>query len=120
MGSTFLRLERKSIDVLTAVAFECRDRVRADPLRHEAGLQAESRVIGQRTAVRSHRHAGHAFYSTCDHQILPAGSDLLGRDVDGFETRRTEAIELDARDRLVPVGIHDDHLGDVATLLTDR
>ena len=108
------------IDVVAAEALDGRDQVGADPLRHERRVVVRLRVHRPRAAVGAHRHARHRLDAAGQHEVLPAGRDLLGGDVDGLQAGGAEAVELDARDGLRQPGLDRGGLGDVGALVADR
>ena len=82
-------------------------------------------VVGLRVhrpgaAVGAHRHARHRLDAAGEDEVLPAGGDLLGGDVDGLQARGAEAVELDARDGVRQAGLDRGGLGDVRALVADR
>ena len=71
-------------------------------------------------AVGGHRHPGHRLDAAGEDQVLPAGTDLGGGQVDGFQARGTEAVLLDAGDRVGQSGGDRGDPGDVGALVADR
>ena len=115
-----LRADGVGVDVVAGEALDRRDQVRADALRDEARVVVGLRVHRPGAAVGAHRHARHRLDAAGEDQVLPAGGDLLGGDVDGLEARGAEAVELDAGDGVRQAGLDRRGLGDVGALVADR
>ena len=93
-----LRARGVGVDVLAAELLDRRDQVGADPLRDERRVVVGLGVHRPGAAVGAHRHARHRLDAAGEHEVLPAGGDLLGGDVDRLQPRGAEAVELHARD----------------------
>ena len=115
-----LRADGVGVDVVAGEALDGRDQVRADALRDEARVVVGLRVHRPGAAVGAHRHARHRLDAAGEDEVLPAGGDLLGGDVDGLEARGAEAVELDAGDGVRQAGLDRGGLGDVRALVADR
>ena len=115
-----LRADGVRVHVVAGEALDGRDQVRADALRHEGRVVVGLRVHRPGAAVGAHRHARHRLDATREHEVLPAGGDLLGGDVDRLQARRAEAVELHARHRVRQPRLDRRGLGDVRALIADR
>ena len=115
-----LRAAGVDVDVLAAELLDRRDQVGADSLGDERGVVVGLRVHRPGAAVGAHRHARHRLDAAGEDQVLPAGRDLLGGDVDGLQPRRAETVELHAGDRVREAGLDRRGLGDVGALVADR
>ena len=119
-GGALLRARGVGVDVLAAELLDRRDQVRADALRDEGRVVVGLRVHRPGAAVGAHRHARHRLHAAREHEVLPAGGDLLGGDVHRLEARGAEAVELHAGDRVRQPGLDRRGLGDVRALVADR
>ena len=117
---TLLRARRVGVDVLARELLDRRDQVGADALRDERRVVVGLRVHRPGAAVGAHRHARHRLHAAREHEVLPAGCDLLGGDVDRLKARGAEAVELNAGDGVRKAGLDRRGLGDVPTLVADR
>jgi hypothetical protein len=119
-GRPLLGEGRVLVDVAAGEALDGGDQVGADALRDEVGGEVGHRVVEPGAAVRGHRHPGHGLDAPREDQVLPAGTDLHGRHVDGLQTRGTEAVLLDAGHRVGESGGDGGDAGDVGALVADR
>ena len=113
-GGALLRARGVAVDVLAAELLDRGDQVGADALGDEGGVVVGLGIHRPGAAVGAHRHARHRLHAAGEDEVLPAGGDLLGGDVDGLEARGAEAVELHARDRVGQAGLDRGGLGDVA------
>ncbi|GAA3486733.1 hypothetical protein GCM10018987_08120 [Streptomyces cremeus] len=119
-GGTLLGEGGVLVHVAPRVALDGGDEVGADALRDEAVLVVGDRVVEPGAAVGAHRYARHGLDAARQDQVLPAGPDLHGGQVDGFQARGAEAVLLDARDRVGESGGDGGGAGDVGALVADR
>jgi hypothetical protein len=119
-GGALLRADGVGVDVVAAEVLDGGDEVGADPLGHERGVIGGLGVHRPGAAVRAHGNAAHRLHAAGEHEVLPAGGDLLGGDVDGLQARGAEAVELDAGDGVGQPGLDGGRLGDVGALVADR
>ena len=115
-----LRAGGVGVDVLAAELLDRRDQVGADALGDERGVVVGLGVHRPGAAVGAHRDARHRLDAAGEHEVLPAGGDLLRGDVDGLQARGAEAVELHAGDRVGQAGLDRRRLGDVGALVADR
>ncbi len=118
-GGPLLRACRVGVDVLTAELLDRGDQVGADALGNEVGVVVGLRVHRPGAAVGAHRHARHRLHAAGEDEVLPAGGDLLGGDVDGLEARGAEAVELYAGNGVRQAGLDRRGLRDVGALVAD-
>ena len=114
-----LRPQRVGVDVLAGEALDGRDQVGADALGHEADRVIGFRVGRPGAAVGTHRHPRHGLDAAGQHQVVPAGADLLRGRVHGLQAGRTEPVELHATGGVGQAGSQHRGAGDVAALVTD-
>ena len=120
LRGALLRADGVGVDVVAAELLDGGDQVGGDALRDEVGVEVRLGVHRPGAAVGAHRDAAHRLDATGEDEVLPAGGDLLGGDVDGLEAGRAEAVELDAGDGVRQTGLDGGGLGDVAALVADR
>ena len=120
VGGALLRARGVGVDVLAAELLDRRDQVGADALRDERRVVVGLGVHRPGAAVGAHRHARHRLDAAGEDEVLPAGGDLLGGDVDGLQARGAEAVELHAGDGVRQAGLDRGGLGDVGALVADR
>ncbi len=119
LRGALLRADGVGVDVLAAELLDRGDQVGADALGHERRVVVGLRVHRPGAAVGAHRHARHRLDAAGEHEVLPAGGDLLRGDVHGLEARRAEAVELHAGDGVRQAGLDRGGLGDVRALVAD-
>ena len=112
--------QRETVDVFSGEALDGGDQVGADALRHEAEAVVGLRVGGPCAAVGAHRDAAHRLDAAGQHQVVPAGPDLLRGGVHGLQAGRAEPVELESARGLGQLGHQRRGAGDVAALVTDR
>ena len=114
-----LRARGVGVDVVAGEPLDRGDEVGADALRDEGGVVVGLGVHRPGAAVGAHRDARHRLDAAGEDEVLPAGGDLLGGDVDGLQAGGAEAVELDAGDRVRQAGLDRGGLGDVGALVAD-
>ena len=119
-GGAFLALDSISVDVITAIAIFGGDQIGGYALRDKIFLKDESRVSHAAQTVAAHRNARHGFDAAADRKIGFAGADLARRNVDRFQTRTAEAVDLDRRGGVGIAGLECCHAADYRALLADR
>ncbi len=97
MRGTLLAFHRIGIDVVTREAVFRGNQIGRDALRHEIGREVDRRVHVPGTARHAHADARHAFHAACNDDFVRSCGNLAGGEVDGIESRRTEARDLHAR-----------------------
>ena len=115
-----LRGEGKAVHILTLPSSQRGDQVGTDALRHEAGREIRFGVLRPGAAIRTERHARHAFDASGHDHVLPAASDLLRGEVHRLQTRGAEAVDLHARDPEIPARLQRRRLRDHRALLAHR
>ena len=95
-GSALVRAGSVGIQVFAGLAVQGGDDVRGDALWDEVVVEVAGWIQCQRAAVGAHGHAGHGFHATGEDQVIPAGADLLRREVHGGQARSTVAVHLQA------------------------
>ena len=118
-GGALLGAGGVGVHVVAGELLDRGDQVGADALRDEGRVVVGLGVHRPGAAVGAHRDAGHGLDAAGEDEVLPAGGDLLGGDVDGLEARGAEAVELDAGDRVRQAGLDRGGLGDVGALVAD-
>ena len=113
MGCTLLRCHRIAIHVFATPAFQRSDGVSANALGHKARFSGKGRIGAHGATVGAHGYAGHGFNTPGYHKVFPARCHFLCGNVYGLKTGGTKAIELYARDGLIPVSVLYQHFGDV-------
>ena len=73
------------------VAYE---QVSGDALGQVLLAQHDLGVVHQRATITAHGGATHAFHATGQGDVVPAGGDLGGGQVDGIQARGAVAVEL--------------------------
>ncbi len=119
LGGAGLGLGGEGVDIGAGEALDGGDQVGADALRGEVGLVGGHRVGEPGTAVGGHLHPGHRLDAAGQDQVLPAGTNLGGGHVDGFQTGGAEAVLLDAGHRVGQAGRDGGDPGDVGALVAD-
>ena len=120
LGRLGLGVRGEGVDVLAAEALQGGDQVGADALRDEAGGVGGLRVHRPGAAVGAHRHPGHRLDAAGQQQVLPAGADLLGGQVDRLQPGGAEPVDLHARARRGQARGQRRGAGDHRALVTDR
>jgi hypothetical protein len=120
LGGAVVGLGGERVDVVAGPALDGGDQVGSDALRHEPGLERGRGVGRPGAAVGAHRHPAHRLDAAREDQLLEAAADPGRRLVDGLQTGRAEAVELDAGGRLREPGGERGGLRDVAALVGDR
>lgn len=115
-----LAFDREGVDVLTAIAVERGNQIGTDALRCVIALPSCLRVGVPGAAVAADRRARHRFDAARHHAARLATAHERGTQIDGFERRRTEAVDLLARHALRIVGGNRGHTAEVRALLADR
>ena len=115
-----MRINRELVNRLPIETFHGGDQVGTNSLRYKIDIQIGMRIERPRAAVRRHRHARHRFDATGHHQMLPAGTYFLRRQVHRFQARGAETVDLHASGVPVPAGCQRSGFGDVGALVTDR
>ena len=96
-GGALLRLDRVGVDVVAREAVFGRDQIGRDALRHEIGGNGERRIDRPGAARGADADAAHRFDAAADRQIVLAGHDLRGGEIDPVEAGGAEAVDLHAR-----------------------
>jgi hypothetical protein len=113
-----LRAQREGVHVLTREALERGDQVRADALRHEAGVVVGGGVHGPRAAVAAHGDARHGLHAAREDHVLEARAHLLRGQVHGLEAGGAEAVDLQTGDGVRQARRDGRGLGDARALVT--
>ena len=95
------------------------DEVSRDALRDEVVVEGGLRVHGQGTAVGAHRDTRHGLHTTGEDEVLEAGADLHGADVQGGQAGGAVAVELHAGGGVRQAGVERGGAGDVHALVTE-
>ena len=119
LGGALLGFDSVSVDIIARKAPFGGNRVCADALRGEIGLEGDLRVSRPRTASCAHGHAGHALDTAADGHVSLAGHDFCGGHVAGLEAGGTEAVDLHACGGFGIVGIQHRDTGNVCALLAN-
>lgn len=113
-------MQRITVDILTAKAFQRGDQVGADALGNEVTVQVGLRVQRPRAAIAAHGHPGHGLDAAGHHQVFEPGTHFHGRQVHRLQARGAKPIELHACHADIPIGHQRSSLGDIGPLFTHR
>jgi len=115
-----LAFQRKGVHIGAAKAFQRRNQVGADALRHKQRGAVGFRVLRPGAAVGANRHAAHAFNATGDHQVFPARAHLLRGQVHGVQAGGAKPVDLHARGAKVPARLERRHFCNDRALFAHR
>ena len=115
-----LRLDRVSVDVIAGKPVFGGDQIRRDALRQEVARDRNSGIDRPCAPRGAHADAAHGFDAAPDGDVLHAGHDLRGREIDRIESRSTEAVDLHARNFLAEACLQHGGTRDIAACFADR
>ena len=119
-AARFCELDRISIDIVAREAVFGGDQIRRNALRQEIIGDGDAGIDRPRAARCPHADAAHGFDAAADGDVLHAGHDLRGREIDRIETGGAEAVDLHARNFLAEAGLQHRRAGNVAAGFADR
>jgi len=120
VGRPALAFQGQLVHVVPGEAFQGGDHVAADAL---VGLGVDfpqvgvQRIQGRAGLALQGRAVGHALNAAGDDQVLGAGHDAHGRQIDRREARAAETVKAHAWSAHVKAGVQGRHAGDAGALL---